>query len=189
MFYVYKYIREDGTPYYIGKGSGDRAYKKWSKKDVKPPKDHTKIVIVQNNLTESQAFDLEIKLIAEYGRKDMGTGILRNKTNGGEGSSGHKSSGWKWTDESKSRRKGSGNPSFGKPSSDKQKEIASKTHTGRNHSDESKKKRSESLAGREITWSDKISSALKGKKQDPEAVARRAESCRRTWALKKQLNS
>lgn len=189
MFYVYKYLREDGTPYYIGKGSGDRAYKKWSKKDIKPPADTTRIVIVEQDLTEDQAFDLEKKLIAEYGRKDLGTGILHNKTDGGEGSSGHKIGGWKWSEESKANRKGKGNPAFGKPSSQKQKETASMVHTGRTHSEQSKIKRSEALTGREISWSDKISNALKGRKQDPAVVAKRAESCRRAWALKKQINN
>ena len=65
MFYVYQYLRENGTPYYIGKGSGNRAWKKWSKKDVKPPKDASRIVIVEDNLSEDDAFRLECELISK----------------------------------------------------------------------------------------------------------------------------
>jgi hypothetical protein len=46
------------------------------------------IQIIQDNLNENEAFNLECKLIAQYGRKDLGTGILRNMTDGGEGVSG-----------------------------------------------------------------------------------------------------
>lgn len=184
-FYVYAYLREDRTPYYIGKGSGDRAYKKWSKKDIKPPKDLTRIIIIKNNLTEEQAFSLEIDLIKLHGRKDINTGTLRNRTNGGEGSSGHKTNGWKWKDESKEKRSGTGNPAFGKTTSAKQKEVASLTHKGKSPSKETLDKRSAALKGRDMSWGDKVSVALKGRKQDPLIVAKRAESCRKVWAAKK----
>jgi len=83
-YYTYAYLREDGTPYYIGKGEGNRAYKK-AKNEIKPPKDKSRIIFLKNNLTEQEAFNHEIYMIAVFGRKDLGTGILRNKTDGGDG--------------------------------------------------------------------------------------------------------
>jgi hypothetical protein len=87
-YYVYLYLREDGTPYYVGKGKNGRAFSKKGRR-MKPPSDKSKIVFHSKNLTEDQAFALEKELIAKYGRKDNGTGILRNLTDGGEGMSGH----------------------------------------------------------------------------------------------------
>jgi hypothetical protein len=43
---------------------------------------------LKKNLTEEEAFRHEIYMIAVLGRKDTGTGILRNFTDGGEGTSG-----------------------------------------------------------------------------------------------------
>ncbi len=84
-FYVYKYLRADGTPYYIGKGCGSR---KHVKANHILPKNKEQIVVVAHRLFEHEAFLLEKKLIKLYGRKDLGTGILRNMTDGGDGVSG-----------------------------------------------------------------------------------------------------
>jgi hypothetical protein len=88
-YYTYAYLREDKTPYYIGKGKG-RRIKKRCKGDVCPPSDSSRVVFLKINLTEEEAFRHEIYMIAVFGRKDLGTGILRNKTNGGDGTSGAK---------------------------------------------------------------------------------------------------
>jgi hypothetical protein len=87
-FYTYAYLREDGTPYYIGKGCGSRCYSKCGRKSCYPPADKSRILILKKNLTEEEAFKHEIYMIAIFGRKNNGTGILRNLTDGGEGPSG-----------------------------------------------------------------------------------------------------
>jgi hypothetical protein len=82
-FYTYAYLREDGTPYYIGKGKGRRAFRKEGRAIKTPPRE--KILLLKTGLTEEEAFRHEIYMIALYGRKDKGTGILYNFTDGGEG--------------------------------------------------------------------------------------------------------
>jgi hypothetical protein len=82
IYYTYAYLREDGSPYYIGKGKNNRAYN-YHGKFVKVPSKE-KILILKNNLTEEAAFKHEIYMIAVFGRKDLGTGILINRTSGGD---------------------------------------------------------------------------------------------------------
>jgi hypothetical protein len=84
QFYIYAYLRQDGTPYYIGKGCGRRAWKS-SAHYIKPKKDGSNVIIMEDNLSEVGALALERFYIRWYGRKDLGTGILRNKSDGGDG--------------------------------------------------------------------------------------------------------
>jgi len=93
---VYEYRlpeSEGGHTYYVGQGNYSRPYKPHPYRGHKrnpciKPKDKNQIVIIKDNLTEQEAKDLEIKLIAKHGRIDLGEGYLINKTDGGEGTNG-----------------------------------------------------------------------------------------------------
>jgi hypothetical protein len=107
IYYVYAYLRAKdsengpiGSPYYIGKGKGLRAYNR-DRSGRKPPKDKSQIMILADGLTEQDAFEKEKALIAFYGRIVNGTGCLRNITEGGEGVSGAR---WKRKPFSKEHR-------------------------------------------------------------------------------------
>jgi len=53
IHYIYAYIRNNGTPYYIGKGCGYRAYHTKGH-NIKPPKDICyKIGIIQEKSTRA----------------------------------------------------------------------------------------------------------------------------------------
>jgi hypothetical protein len=141
-YYTYAYLREDRTPYYIGKGKGSRIYRKTRR--IKPPKDKSRIIFLKQNLTEEEAFKHEIYMIAVFGRINLGTGILHNMTNGGEGGSGRVLS-------EETRRKlsdanrGKNHPNYGKTTSleTKAKMSASK----KNMSDETRAKYSAANTG------------------------------------------
>lgn len=93
-FYVYKYVDPDTSkPFYVGKGCRSRA---WSftghthnkflmlKLDKIRDKFCSKqfVIVVEENLTEKEAFEREIALIQKYGKKIDG-GLLFNVNDGG----------------------------------------------------------------------------------------------------------
>lgn len=80
MFYTYVWTREDGTPYYVGKGKGNRVYSN-NHRHLPPSIDRIVLYIAKD---EKDAFETEKALIWYYGRKDLGLGCLRNLTDGGE---------------------------------------------------------------------------------------------------------
>jgi hypothetical protein len=86
-YYTYAYLREDKTPYYIGKGCGNRINENKGR-PCKKPIDKSRIIFLKQNLTEEEAFKHEKYMISVFGRKDLGVGILYNKTDGGDGVSG-----------------------------------------------------------------------------------------------------
>ena len=81
-FYTYIWLRDDGTPYYVGKGHGERAFSPYKRRFSKPQ--DSSCILIQEFPSEKDAFAAEMFLIAYYGRKDNGTGVLRNLTDGGE---------------------------------------------------------------------------------------------------------
>lgn len=157
-YYTYAYLREDRTPYYIGKGEGNRAYKNQNR-NCPVPKDRNRIIFLKKNITEEEAFKHETYLIAVLGRKDLGTGILRNLTDGGEGVSGSQ-----WT---KERRRSFSEYKKKNPSimSDEYIEKLRERMKNFSHTDEAKNKISKANSGRK--WNkeqiENISKIRKGK--------------------------
>ena len=102
-FYVYVYRdprpSKNSQPVYVGKGTGDRDLSHWSKGSHNKPLQDFLSHLRGRNMTalvervfetddEQEAFAKEMQLIALYGRRDLKTGTLFNRTDGGEGPSG-----------------------------------------------------------------------------------------------------
>lgn len=164
-YYVYIYWRLDiNEPFYVGKGHGNR----WRKVNDSDRNKHFMNIsnkhfvaceIVKTDLTEQQALDIECwiidKLVFEYGysidilnnrSKERGRHLV-NKTWGGDGvSCGHLSK------ETKRKisdaLKGEKHPWYGKNHSDESKKRISNSHKGKKHSEETKRKMKKSQKGK-----------------------------------------
>lgn len=116
MFYVYVYF--DPTtlkPFYVGKGKGDREkYHQWNVNSLK--NDTLKQMLLQiradgqqpivkrvyEALSEFDVYEQEKYFIAQYGRLDINTGTLCNRTPGGEGFG---NTGTRWTEKQRNKMK------------------------------------------------------------------------------------
>ena len=132
MFYTYLWLRDNGSPYYVGKGSGRRAYK--IEKGHKPPIDKSTIHL-QYWPDEETALAYERYLIDFWGRKDLDTGCLRNFSDGGDNPPNFK--GKKRTKEFCRKLR---EANLGKKVSEESKRKNREFHLGRHHSVETKNK-------------------------------------------------
>ncbi len=153
-YYVYQLrLVNSDVPFYIGKGCryrknshlSESSLKRQSLKNSiikKAMKDGVEILseILFSGLSEPEALNKEVELIAFYGRRDIGTGILANHTDGGDGMTG-----WKVSPET---RKKIGRSSAGRVASELARERMSKSQTGKNHSPETKEKMSRQRRGK-----------------------------------------
>lgn len=141
--YVYRHRRLDTYKiFYVGIGSDPkRPYKKSGRnkywQNIVSKTDYEiEIIAIVNNW--ELACELEELLIQEYGRKDLGLGLLVNMTDGGEGTV-------NWSEE---MRELSRQLNLGIPKSEEHREKCRRANIGKTWSEESRKKRYEATKGK-----------------------------------------
>ena len=174
-FYVYIHLKEtNGDIFYVGKGSGKRAFSKNGRNKLWQNiynKNGFVVKIIKENISEEEALEIEKYHINKYGRINNNSGILSNMTDGGEGVSGLEpwNKGMKmnenWnkgrilSDETKNKiGKANKGRKMKKPAWNKDKKLPKETidkmknrvpwNKGIKHSEESKKKMSEKAKDR-----------------------------------------
>ena len=134
MSLVYLHRRKDDPSYifYVGIGTKTRPISHKDRNDewYKEVKEHGFLIeIVADNLKSKETYQLEIELIAKYGRKDLGLGTLVNETDGGKGKKGHIMS--EKQIESMRERMLNNNPFKGKKHSEETKKLMSELRMGK----------------------------------------------------------
>lgn len=86
--YIHK-CKENGIPFYVGKGTGKRAHSKSKRSNRWQEKVDSldvcyEVEIVKNELSETEAYELERELIKKYGCEWNNSGSLVNQSSGGD---------------------------------------------------------------------------------------------------------
>ena len=208
MATFYCYILSDPTrnnePFYVGKGTGDRAWVHLRRKDRHPVTNRIATlkklgmkpnVSIYGDLDLDLALLLEIELISKYGRRDKGTGILWNFTDGGEGQLGNKGAkrpeatllrmskakkGQKYSEEARANMKVSALTRI--PYTEERNRKISEAHKGHFVSEETRRKISEHHKN------DTRPNAMQGKKHSPETIALIKAKAAARWAAVRENN-
>lgn len=217
QFYAYIHLRPDGIPFYVGKGSGERAYNLLSGRSNKHHRNivlkhgsENIIVEMMHCTSEAEAFlreELAISALRAAGVK------LCNLTDGGEGTSGIVRSpearanssvariGKRATAETRAKmsatRKGRVSNRKGAVMSEEQRKKMSQIMTGYKYSDEAKKMMSLSHIGNQNSKgvkhtkerNDKIANALRGRKLSEETRKRMSESAKARCERQKSITA
>lgn len=144
MAYVYRHVRLDkNEPFYIGIGKDEYRANSDRNRNIHwkniVSKTEYRVDILFDDLDYEEAKEKEREFISLYGRSDLEKGTLCNMTDGGEGCLGLK--------HSEEARKKMGAPNIGKVISKKHREVISKFHKGKKHTEEWKCMMSERMFG------------------------------------------
>lgn len=154
---VYQHLKPCGEVFYIGIGVPKRPYIKSSRnshwENIVKKYGYT-IEVLFTELTLKEACQIEVYLIKYYGRRDLNSGNLVNKTDGGECK-------YSISEETKQKIR---EKRLGTKASEDTKNKISKIHLGSKRSEETKQKMSEIQIGRRHSKETctKISNAKKG---------------------------
>jgi len=185
-YYVYLHCKPDGTPFYVGKGINKRAFNFKMRNDF-----HKKVTgkygieNIHIHLffceSEQQALDDEIQWIAQLRKEGY---LLTNVTDGGDGTSG-----WHWSEEQRIKM------SISRKGIPNKHNLGKRPRLGIKHTEETKKKISLMSTGKKKPFTEehkaKISAGLKASKPwigrvvSQENLAKRSESLKKTWAIRK----
>jgi len=168
MFYTYVWKDEAGVPFYVGKGSGGRSNFLWNRSpeflDIYSAGNCT-VEIEDEFIHESQAHAHEMELIDKFGRREFG-GLLVNKTDGGEGTSG-------WVPTAEQRAK-IGAAHKGKSISPEHRAALSRAHKGKTMSASARERIGNAARGRpkSAETREKLRLVNLGRKQSAETLAK-----------------